>query len=311
MSFLESLVSAAQEVTGAVLKQGYFDSYTFNVCGVIDDQDLKAFESADGNEFKTRGKACAAYSSSMFAYNFFSWIGERTPCWIDGIEYNERFFEVRIPCLKLNVSRANMDVVLVSNDRKHILFVESKLTEHLSCASSDMRSMLDKSYNNQNEYYVNGKRWKAIVNTWSNRAGKSDPCSGYFDGIKQEICHRIAIDNLRSYNIVRERFEKLNGGERCELLIDAVKKGAKLSFAALVFEPSKEYKKEHRAFEAYAKIHEEFSKSANDANDCGIKTYTELWNDKDFMTNMPDSRKEYLKERYMRFSSAKLDVAGS
>ncbi len=313
MSLHSDLISAARKLNGKNLNEfGYFNCFNDNAFKWDEKRDGDAFHAADGNEMKDDGKAkaCAAYSSSMFAYNFFSWIGENTPCNINGIDYDERFFEVRIPCLNLIVSRANMDVVLMSKDRKYVLFVESKLTEHLSNASSKMKS-ISNSYDNPKMYYTkNGELWGEIVKEWRTNAANDNPCSGYFDGIKQEICHRIAIDNLKNIrsdnSAFVKRFHELNAKAKCGLLLEAIKNSAvNFSFASLVFEPSEKYKKEHRLFQDYEKIHKVFSQSFTDENDCSFMTYTGLWNDMGFKAKMPDELKKYLWNRYMESSSAK------
>lgn len=304
MSLREALVSAARKCNGKTPDEfGYFDHFYDNAWQWDENRDGKAFRAAGGNELKDendrKAKARAAYSSSMFAYNFFSWVGENTPCKINGVEYNERFFEVRIPCL--TVSRANMDVVLLSENREHVLFIESKLTEHLSRASSNMKSMR-KSYDELDKYYSNGETWLDVVKRWRDKAVKNSPNPGYFDGIKQEICHRIAINNLRSRKVqILSRFEELNANAGGNLLVAIKNPATTFLFTSLVFEPKSE--RERCKFEDYKAIHNEFKESIHDLNNSSLETYSKLWNDECFKAYMPEKLKQYLKQRYMQFSA--------
>ena len=93
------------------------------------------FDKGSGSELKDKNnslaKAKAIDSSSMLSYNFFHWVSDEFPLELFGNKYTQVFFEVRLKTLKSSNAPANIDVVLVDNEFKHALFVESKFLEYL------------------------------------------------------------------------------------------------------------------------------------------------------------------------------------
>ena len=266
-------------------------------------EDENAFKNGGGSEWRSCGKACAVHSSSMLAYNFFSWINANSTCRIDGVEYNERFFEVRIPCL--TTSRANMDVTLLSSDKKRILFIESKFTEHFSNASSKMKC-LSTAYSNKQRYYEQGDIWPSLIVVEQADAKRND---AYFDGIKQEICHLIAIENIARRNkCALSAFNRLN--QNCHAdLVKAMPAIAQFQFMSLVFAPSSQYKIEYNAYLRYESVHDTFRKRLVDcgaAPDVEVKymTYSDLW--PEIKGSMNDKRRRYLCDRYMTVAMNKI-----
>ena len=124
----------------------FSDGYNYNEYYVLNLEDnliggnmtnrhREMFEKGSGGELHdTPAKAKAIDSSSMLSYNFFRHICEDCPVEIEGIKYNKVFFEVQIKTLKKG-SPANMDVVLMSEDKNTVLFIESKFLEYLDSGS--------------------------------------------------------------------------------------------------------------------------------------------------------------------------------
>lgn len=158
------------------------------------------FNAGDEYEFiphdQKPAKACAVHSSSMLAYNFFYWISPEHPLIYKGVTYNKVYFEVKMKVLEKNQKgytinkSANIDVVLVSNDCKTILCIESKFTKHLRNASSFfvLPYRYEQSYYNDNPYIL---EFLHLVAQYDHQ-GK-----GYYEGIQQNICHLIALTNLK------------------------------------------------------------------------------------------------------------------
>ena len=301
MSFKKDLISAANDIqeVGLDADRGYYSCVRENAYKCLA-EDVHAFENGDGNEWRCGGKACAVHSSSMLAYNFFSWIGANNTCRIDGVEYNERFFEVRIPCL--TTSRANMDVTLLSRDKKHVLFIESKFTEHFSNASSKMRGLSD-AYSDSQKYYEQGDIWPKLIAVEKDDAKRGD---AYFDGIKQEICHLIAIENIARHNKrALDAFRRLNQNSHAGLVY-AIPSIVQFDFMSLVFAPnSKQYKIEHEAYLRYAKVQDAFRAQLarwDSTPNVGVKymTYSDLW--VKIKESIDDQRRQYLFNRYMTFA---------
>ena len=77
-------------------------------------------------------KAASVHSSSMLAYNFFHWISPEHPLhFSDGVTYDKVYFKLKMPMLKSD-SHIFMDVVLVSEDCRHMLCFASFFTELLN-----------------------------------------------------------------------------------------------------------------------------------------------------------------------------------
>ena len=79
-----------------------------------------------GNEIN---RILTLHSSALLALLCFSHVSEENPLFIDGIRYNERWFEIKN---KVFNKPSSIDVVLKNTDGD-ILFIESKFTEYLDC----------------------------------------------------------------------------------------------------------------------------------------------------------------------------------
>lgn len=300
MSFKKDLIGASHEIQekGLNVDSGYYSSVQENAYKCFA-KDEYAFKNGDGNEWRCGGKACAVHSSSMLAYNFFSWISTNSTCIIGGVEYTERFFEVRIPCL--TTSRANMDVTLLSRDKKRVLFIESKFTEHFSKASSKMRGLSD-AYSDSRKYYEQGDIWPKLIEVEKDNAKKGD---AYYDGIKQEICHLIAIENIARRNKrALEAFGRLNQNSHAGLIY-AIPSITQFDFLSLVFAPNSKYK-EHKAYRRYEEVQDAFRillAQRNSIPKVGVKymTYSDLWTE--IEESIDDKRRQYLFDRYMTLAA--------
>lgn len=257
-----------------------------NICGYAMPQPFRSmFKEGSGGELRT--KARAIHSSSMLAYNFFHWIDDEHQLVLDGVAYSKVYFEIRLPCIKS--SRANMDVVLVSTDGKTVLFIESKFTEHLSTRSTQMQKM-SSAYMSPASYYAGADRWIDLIEKFKQ---KSKVGGRYFDGIKQEICHLIALDALRNSGVAR--FNKLNEKVGLHLCGDE-----EIRFANIVFKP-KECKESNR-YEDYKRLSDEFHEHIGSQGvSIKLMTYGEI------MPTVTMSAKrevvEFLKRRYIDYAA--------
>jgi len=245
----------------------------------------KMFGQGSGNEL--RSKAHAVHSSSMLAYNFFHWISTKNPICIDGVRYTMVFFEVRIPCIKQ--SKTNMDVVLSTDDFSSVLFIESKFTEHYGVACSDMKNM-STSYDDPRNYYATTMNWPKIIKEYRELSQNN---AGFYNGIKQEICHMIALEALHGSKHARGLFAKMNSPFR-------VTNETKMSFKSVLFEPKNDL--ERSAHKNYCELLKQFHGAIHDFVPFSVAqiTYSDLW--KSASCNMPGDVKAFLKRRYMDFA---------
>lgn len=285
--------------------------YCMNVIDNIfpDNMDVKyekMFLNGSGNELT--GKACAVHSSSMFAFNFYHWISEETPLVLDKHKYTKVYFEVQLPTL-VGSTPANMDVVLEEthpNGKRTLLFIESKFTEHFKNANSDMLKMSTNSYSVESrrsyKYYpyncTNILKWRQLIAEFAER---SKSRSGYYDGIKQEICHLIALSNLKNDKTAREDYDK--NYKRSDVIHPIITGDEEFLFYNVLFDACFDFSESNR-FSEYEKLYNDFKSYIEKLGlDKGIRSSIHSY--REIFDAIPESRskeKEYLQNRYMRFS---------
>ena len=90
---------------------------------------FEAATSGDGNE---KSRILTLHSSSLLAFLCFNGVANH-PITIDGIVYDEVMFEVKNDVIDASLGKpSNIDVLLMGDNRKKLLFLESKFTEYLS-----------------------------------------------------------------------------------------------------------------------------------------------------------------------------------
>ena len=188
------------------------------------------FKKGSGSELQdsedTPAKAKAIDSSSMLSYNFFNWISEKQPLDLSGIKYTHVYFEVRLKTLRNSNAPANIDVVLVDKENKNVLFIESKFLEYLKNEKADFSS----SYTELGNYFADNNSKENLITLVENYNGKY---GGYYDGIKQNICHIIALCNLEDEK-ARE-YAKEKNPNLADIFEAAV--SYKFKFINLIFNP--------------------------------------------------------------------------
>ena len=254
----------------------YAESYLGNIYkGEMDEKFRKMFLNGGGKELLPndgkKEKGACIYSSAMLAYNFFSWISENHPLVFEGVKYVKVLFEEKFHVLKNRNNKANIDVVLVSDDSQTILLLECKFTEHFKykkVAISDAYFCPHSYYtisDSANGSHPHSSAWVKMMETL-----KEEMASGkeaYFEGIKQVICHLIGICN-----------ESASKGKDAKSLYTANKN---LIFKSVVFTPITEPEK--TIAEEYIKYNKEFvsginflPENINISNP--IITYRHIWN---------------------------------
>lgn len=255
----------------------YADTYMDNIyLPQMPEKHIHMFEKGNGNELSPKNgkkeKAACIFSSSMLAYNFFSWIDKMHPLILDGIKYDRVVFEERFRVLRTRNSRANLDVVLVSEDKKTILLIESKFTEHFKLGPVKISN----AYDDPNSYFPNIKGWERIFKQIRDRMKIGE--TAYFVGIKQFACHLIGISSVILNEDARKWFNQeswLHDGG-----LD-LKGNETFIFKNIVFHPN-EGEEKSRA-EDYEALIKNFASGitflpANLLFDNPIITYRDLWN---------------------------------
>ena len=274
-----------------VMGNGYFYDFRKNVfTGKMDINYISMFLDGDGSELVS--KACAPHSSSMLGYNFFHWINEEHKLTITfndkkEITYDNVLFEVKIPVLN-GKKKANMDIVLRNNKTGEWLFIESKFTEYLNRGKFEMSD----SYRNESSYFKKDYRdkWTRIIDSISGSSKET----GYWDGIKQEICHLIGLTNWL---------------DKCVEIKGKEYNNEDVRFINLVFEPDEErFKNEYDKFTDYKKLYYDFyeqlriEKLIPSNLKMEFMTYKQLWKCFENCKELPEGLTDFLKNRYMDFA---------
>ena len=90
------------------------------------------FEAATGGDGNEKSRILTLHSSSLLAFLCFNGVANH-PITIDGIVYDEVMFEVKNDVIDASLGKpSNIDVLLMGDNRKKLLFLESKFTEYLS-----------------------------------------------------------------------------------------------------------------------------------------------------------------------------------
>ena len=237
------------------------------------------FDEGSGGELHS--KAEAVHSSSMLSYNFFHWIDEKHPFKWGDIIYTQVFFEVKMKTIKNSPAPANMDVVLIDEDKQNILFIESKFTEYTKTEKFD----LSKSYEDKSKRIYDSVSLDTIVEYIPDKKYR------YKEGIKQLISHLFGIHS---------QYE-----EPCDIFksVGINFETAKLKFITLIFEPSERFEDEHNAYQDYEEL---FGNFRSKIENVGLKvvpewkSYRELW--EEMKDQMPEDLKDYIWKRYMQFA---------
>lgn len=141
-----------------------------------------------GNEEK---RISVLHSSSLCAFLHFYNL-KNNPIIINNVVYDEVHFEVQNSVFN-NHNPSNMDIVLISNKDKKILFLEAKFSEYLSISKyytvNKEYKKIYEELNITNEYEIIEKENKIILFSKDNN-------KHYIGGIKQMISHYIGIKNF-------------------------------------------------------------------------------------------------------------------
>jgi len=257
------------------------------------------FDKGSGSELKDKNnslaKAKAIDSSSMLSYNFFHWVSDEFPLELFGNKYTQVFFEVRLKTIKCSNTPANIDVVLIDNEFKHVLFVESKFLEYLKTEKADF----SKSYSNESNYFSGNQNIGKLIRLVDDYRDKS---GHYYGGIKQNICHLIALSNLKDKSAIKYAKEK--NSELAQIFNADVE----YKFINLIYEPEPCEEKPKKKYDDYISLLEEFKGNlSNDLKslltDKGISmSYSYLYKEefeKTNSSNLPKGLLKYLRDRYI------------
>ena len=160
------------------------------------------FEAATGGNGNEKQKILTLHSSSLLAFLCFNGVANH-PITIDGIVYDEVMFEVKNDVIDASLGKpSNIDVLLMGDNRKKLLFLESKFTEYLSGGKvtlsphryEEFYSMLTEKNNfrfSAGYLPVNSKTDKSQKTQYALYKGKKT--SEYLEGIKQAFSHLLGI----------------------------------------------------------------------------------------------------------------------
>jgi hypothetical protein len=279
-------------------KDYYANTYVDNIyLPQMAEKHIRMFCKGEGKELLPKDgkkeKGACIFSSSMLAYNFFSWIDKNHPLLFDGVRYDRVVFEEQFRVLKTRNNKANLDVVLVSEDEKTILLIESKFTEHFKLGPVE----ISEAYDDPKSYFDNVKGWVPIIKQIRDRMDSGD--EAYFEGIKQVACHLIGISSVILNNEARDWFNHNSWLHHIEGL--NLKGNETFIFKSIVFLPNT--KDEKSRAEDYAALNRKFASGisflpSNLLIDNPIITYRDIW-DMGLKTSITDNDLKVFLEKYL------------
>ncbi|MDY3933576.1 MAG: hypothetical protein SOZ05_08645, partial [Muribaculaceae bacterium] len=163
------------------------------------------FEAATGGNGNEKQKILTLHSSSLLAFLCFNDVANH-PITItisdDKTVYDEVMFEVKNNVINESGTPSNIDVLLMGENRKKLLFLESKFTEYLSGGKvtlsphryKEFYSKLTKKFDcpfSAGYVTVNSKTDKSQKTQYALYKGKKT--SQYLEGIKQAFSHLLGI----------------------------------------------------------------------------------------------------------------------
>ena len=301
-------LKSARELKGAD-KDYYMPSYRDNIHGGrMDEKHIRMFCKGEGKELLPKDgkkeKGACIYSSSMLSYNFFSWIDKNHPLVLDGISYDKVVFEEQFRVLATRNNRANLDVVLVSEDGGTVRLFESKFTEQLDVKAS-LSSISDAYYDSGSYFEYEGvENWAKVFK--EDLKGMVDGSSSrYYDGLKQVACHLVGISSMIRNAKARKWFND-NSWLAYALDLPALTGEENYIFQSIVFCPNTE--EEKKRTEDYLKLNKVFVEEIkrlpdilpdNLSVDKPIITYRDLWNSGMEKSVEDPALKAYL-EKYLK-----------
>ena len=140
------------------------------------------------------------HSSALLSLLFFHAVSESNPLCIqiDGKKYSftKAVFEVQNRCLE-GGNPSSIDVMLVDDDEKVVLLLESKLSEYLTCGKKkDINIQYKNQYPDVMQFGKKSTRISMLVENNSLTLQGKDSPSHYCEGIKQMLCHFIGAMNF-------------------------------------------------------------------------------------------------------------------
>ena len=163
------------------------------------------FKSATGGDGDEKSRILTLHSSSLLAFLCFNDVANH-PIKIDDIVYDEVMFEVKNDVIDASLGKpSNIDVLLMGDNRKKLLFLESKFTEYLSGGKvtlsnkyRDLYIKLQKLNLPFNIKFINvlqesDNSHKEPDIKEEIRLYTEEKTSEYLDGIKQAFSHLLGI----------------------------------------------------------------------------------------------------------------------
>lgn len=281
-------------------EKGYANSYLDNIFqNKMDEKRRRMFCQGEGKElFPKDGekeKAACIYSSSMLAYNFFSWIDKKHPFFYEGIKYDKVFFEEQFRVLKNRNNKANLDVVLVSNDNHTIMLLESKFTEHFKTG----KVVIKDAYFDPGSYFCKGEDWVSVFQNIQYRMDTSK--DAYYEGLKQVACHLVGISSAILDDKARQWFNDNSWMHRLENIELSKENKTTFIFKSIVFHPKT--KEEGTASQNYEKLNKDFIEGMdflpeNLRISNPIITYRHIW-ENGIRDSIQDSKQRAFLGRYL------------
>ena len=209
------------------------------------DEYFRQATSGSGNEAE---KIDAIWSSSLLSLLFFYIAIKNGGVKFDKIHYTKCFFEFMNPVLCNHPyynKPSNIDCVLMSEDEKHLLFIESKFIEYVRDVS--------KKCELSDKYARDGEPTAKLYECFKEKLESKE--SHYYYGVKQMITHYSGLYNFLNSDCPPHK--KMMDDCEKRKVIDAYTRGANVAFIEIVYDISEINEEYQEYLNDYKKIQNE------------------------------------------------------
>lgn len=275
------------------------DLFDYNLNVISENFDLKQdlikskFEECIGGSGNELKRISVLHSSSLCVFLHFHKISDKNPIIIKNIKYDKVFFEVQNEVIA-NRNPSNIDIVLISTEKKIILFLEAKFSEYLykniTIKVSEQYKEHYNMINNLKMYYPyksDSKDNEKIVL----RCQDGNP--HYMEGIKQMLSHYIGVCNF-----IKNNYNSLDK----KIVNENVYNDFEVRLGEIVFNEWGNNQKFNDAFEDYQKEYQNLSKllNMNSNKPKKLKVFDDLLTYQDVFQNN-DNNLKLLNEKIRKF----------
>ena len=237
------------------------------IFGIKNEQFSEKYQQAISGDGKEEENILTYHSSALCALlHFHNVENNKIKIRIDGKEiiFNKSYFEWKNKVIN---KPSNMDIVLISEDSKTALFLESKFSEYLNeskYSNPISNRYLDNKYSKDVYSKLNESNFIIEKGKDDFKITLNDESKRYYDGIKQMISHYVGIKNIiHDTENIEEKDEKKLLEKQKQNIITNVKE---IYLGTILYDKFEfeEFGGENNPLKRYKEIYKRLSEIMND-----------------------------------------------